>query len=284
MENIINSVLENTQVQQDELKDLNMFEVKEHPIESEYGVISGKKGIFVNRRNINIVSDRYEVHQPSEFLRTFNDVAKTTGLEVNRVMPNEHNGGLLLSAKFASQKIAGEDHDINLVFYTSHCGKYPTFLTLDTLRLACFNQLPVLYRNKSRFIFSEKHYRNALDMNLVKEALEYIPESISIHDHKMEQLKETKLSLDDFLDIWVDHYKVNKESKQFQTKVDKVKATYYNAPGQKQLHESGYKALQAMTFMTTHEGRDTKMKTETAFVKGGNDSLNWVEELLTLEA
>ena len=262
-------------------KEYKMFSVESAPIEGPYGTLEGKQGLFVNKQNINIVSDRYEVHQPAEVLNQFNQVAEKTGLQVNRVLPNPKNGGLLISAKYGDAvNFNGDSHDINLVFYTSHCGKYKTFLTLDTLRMACFNQLPALYRNQQRFIFSEKHYKNALDIEVIGKTLEGIPTSLEAHAETLEILGQKSFDFDSFVDLYKQHYKLNSEQKQYQTKLDKIKSVYYNAPGQQHLGENAYKALQAVTYMNTHEGRNTSMKEENSLIKGGNDSLVFVEELL----
>lgn len=263
----------------------DLFDVEEHRLNSEYGEIPGKKGIFVNEKNINIVSDRYEIHQPKDIAAQFHKATQESGLTVNRCIANPHNGGLLLSASYAKQRIAGDEHDVNITFYTSHDGKYKTFLSLDTLRIACFNQLPALYRNKKRFIFSEKHYKNALNIETLAEVLDHIPASIAAHSEKLNALKSVRLSLDNFVEMFIEKYKLKGEQKQFQNKIDTLKSTYYNAPGQDIApNHSAYKALQAVTYKNTHEGRNTELREENRLVKGGNDSLEWVEELLELES
>jgi hypothetical protein len=261
-------------------RDHNLFPVVSAPISGPYGEIEGKKGIFVKEKNINVVSNRYEVHQPSEILETFQHVADKTGLQINRILPNEHNGGLMISAKYSDCKVLGENHDVNLTFYTSHCGKYKTFLTLDLLRMACFNQVPTLYKNKDRHIFAEKHYKNALDIKLIGDSLEYIPASITAYEEKAESLNNTKMSFDYFAEMYAKHYKLNKEQKQFDSKVEKLRNVYYNATGQRGLDDSAYKAYQAITFMNTHELRNTAMKAENILTKSSNDSLVFLEELL----
>jgi hypothetical protein len=260
------------------------FTVESEPLPSPYGgYIPGKRGLFVNQNNINIVSDKYEVHQPSEIYQTFANVAARTNLEINRVITNPTNGGLLLSAKFADTKIVGENHDVNVTFYTSHCGKYKTFLTLDLLRIACFNQVPCLYRNKQRFIFAEKHYQNALDINLMESKLEAIPESVEAYNEKARQLQDTKLSFNSFRDYYVDHYKLKESQKQFDSKVEKLREVYYNATGQRELaNDSAYKAYQAITFFNTHELRDTAMREENILTKRASDSIVVLEELLAV--
>lgn len=262
-----------------------LFTVEEHNLTSHYGTIPNKKGLFVNGQNINIVSDRYEVHQPKDIAKQFYNATQSQGLEVNRCIANPNNGGLLLSAKYSNQIVGGDSTDINLTFYTSHDGKYKTFLSLDTLRIACFNQLPILYKNKDRFIFAEKHYKNALDIERIGQFIAGIPASVGQHNDKLNALKETKLSLADLTDLFIEHYKLKKEQKQFQTKVDAFKSMYYNAPGQAIApHNTAYKALQAITYRNTHEGRKTAMQEENRLIKGGNDSLEWLDNLLELSA
>lgn len=249
-----------------------------------YSAIPKKKGLFVEGKNINIVSDKYEIHQPKAIAAKFVEVSKSHGLEIGPVLPNKSNGGLLMSAKFKNLSLGGDSTDVNLTFYTSHDGKNKTFLSLDTLRIACYNQLPALYKNKSRFIFSEKHYQNALDIDLIGEVLENIPASMEAHNEKLLALKETKLSLDDFVTLWQTHYKVKTDAKQYDTKVAKMRAIYMNAPGQQQAPQnSAYRALQAMTYANTHEIKNTALQLENSVIGGGNDSLKWMDTLLNIE-
>ena len=94
----------------------NLFDVQEKPLFSDFGKIEGKKGLFVNGENINIVSDKYECHQPKAIACQFEKAMRNNGLEINRVLPNPKNGGLLLSAKYANQMLGGDNCDINLTF------------------------------------------------------------------------------------------------------------------------------------------------------------------------
>ena len=257
-----------------------MFDVVEKPISSDYGIIPNKKGLFVDGDCVNIVSDRYEVHQPREILEQFNQVAERTGLEVNRVLTNPANGGLLVSANYAKTQIAGEPHDVNVTFYTSHCGKYKTFMTLDLLRLSCFNQTPALYREKQRHIVSEKHYRNALNLDTISAKLAGLPQAVERYNEQALQLLDKPLSLTDFVEFFIEHYKIDQTAKRFQSKVDELKAMYYNAPGQSHLGSNAYKAYQAITFNNTHGGRDTLYKNEQVIGKKSDDSLVVLEKLL----
>lgn len=262
----------------------NLFNVDSLTLNTnEHGIVPKKRGLFVNGNCINIVSDRYEVHQPSEIYQRFVNVAEQSNLTVNRVLPNPNNGGLLLSAKYDSVQLRGEQHDVNLTFYTSHDGKYKTFLTLDLLRMACYNQIPTLYANKSRFIFAEKHYQNALNLDLIEDILAHIPETLQSYVEKMEMLGDMSINFDTFAEMYREHYKIKTEQKQYQSKMDKLASVYYNAPGQNIIHSgTGYKAFQAVTYLNTHEIKNTAMIEENRLIKNGNDSLNFMDKLLAV--
>ena len=262
----------------------DFFTVDNLPLTSPRGTVANKRGIFVGNNCINVVSPSYEVHQPLDVYKTFLNVAESTGLEVKRVLNNPVNGGLLISAEYSQCKIIGEDHAVNLTFYTSHCGKYKTFLTLDLLRIACFNQTPVLYKNKDRHIFAEKHYRNALDISLIESTLEGIPASIEAYNTQCELLEDTVMSWEDFVEYYIEANKVNREAKQFQTKIDKLKAIYCNAPGQRELGANQYKAYNAVTYMNTHEGRETALKQERVYLQGSADSIKHLRGLQSIAA
>ena len=262
-------------------KSPRIFEVESLPISSRHGEIADKKGLFVNGSCINIVSDRYKIHQPSEVYKTFEDLATSHGLNIDKVLTNPKNGGMLLSAHYADLKFLGEEHKASLVFYTSHCGKYRTFLTLDFLRVACFNQIPALYKNKQRHIISEKHYQNSLDIKSFEKVLESLPKQIQAHNEKVELLQQKHLSFDSFRDLYIQHKKLDVEQKQFDSKMAEFKGRYFHAKGQNGLGENAYKAWQAITYENTHGGRDTAMKMENNFIKGGDDSLVWLDALLT---
>lgn len=262
----------------------SVFTVEKHPVSSKFGIIENREGIFVNEKCINIVSDRYEIHQPSEIISRFENFSKKCGLEPNRVITNANNGGLLMSAKCAEIKILNEKHIVNITFYTSHCGKYRTFLSLDALRVACFNQVPMLIKRKERHLISEKHYKNSLNMNLLEKKLGEIPASIAHLTEQAEILQQKKLSFNDFLDMYVSHFKIDKAAKQFDTKVNNLKDTYFSAPGQQHLDNNGWKAYNAITFDNTHNLRDTKYKEETRITKASAQSLEFLEVLLEAAA
>lgn len=249
-----------------------------------FGKIPGKRALMVGNEGdqhcVNIVSDKYEIHQPVDIYRQFERVSNEFGLTLNKTIFNPKNGGLLISANYKSGKIVGDDHDMNLTFYTSHCGKYKTFLTLDLLRIACMNQVPALYRNKDRHIFSEKHYRNALSIDLLGELLQDLPTAIETHHELMDTLRSKSFSKADFVEFAKDHWNLKKEQKQYQSKMDKIIAAFDHAPGQSHLENSAYKAYNAVTYMNTHAIRNTPMKNETVMIKNSQNSLTAMQELL----
>ena len=262
-----------------------MFTVKEMPIFSDFGKIHNKKGLFVDEKCINIVSDKYEIHQPKEILATFTSVAERTGLEISTVKTNSFNGGMLISAKYSECFIADDKHDINLVFYTSHCGKYRTFLTLNALRIACFNQVPVLYKNQNRFIVAEKHYQNALDVNMIERVLENIPASVAAYKTRADRLKDVRLTEADFVEWYVKQMKWNEDSKQFDSKVAKLRAVYRGAEGQDVAGDNtAWKGFNAVTYINTHGGKNTALREENALIKGGDLSLKLFDNLFSLAA
>lgn len=269
----------------DEIKEREFFEVEKLPISGPYGNLPDKKGIFIGEKCINIVSPRYDIHQPSEIYQTFQNAVKSAGLEINRTIANPKNGGLLLSAKYGNCKIVGEDHDINLTFYTSHCGKFRTFLTLDLLRLLCENQVPALIKDNERHIFSEKHYKNSLKMEKLEQALDLIPQGVQAYNAQAEQLKDTKIKYSDFVEYFKKHYKLDSDSKQFDSKIAKLGEAYHHAPGQSAITtDSGYKAYNAITYLNTHGLRNSAMKEESIITRASNDSLTVLGELLQFAA
>lgn len=257
-----------------------------HPVISKdisaegYGKIHGKRALMVQDKCVNIVSDRYEVHQPTEIYQQFENVSNQFGLEIRKSIFNPNNGGLLISARYGSEQIVGDDHDVNLTFYTSHCGKYKTFLTMDMLRIACMNQVPALYADKGRHIFAEKHYKNALNVELLGELLSDLPTAINTHIELMNTLRSKSFGKDDFVAFAKDHWNLKKEQKQYDSKVAKIIGAYNHAQGQEHLEDSAYKAYNAVTYLNTHSVRNTPMKNETVMIKNSNDSLKAMQELL----
>lgn len=263
------------------LRDYGILPVESSAISGPYGTIEGKKGLFCDSECINIVSDRYEIHQPSEILSQFKNVAAETGLEVKRVLFNKSNGGLLISSKINDCKIVGENHDLSLTFYTSHCGKYKTFLSLSALRIACFNQVPMLVRKKSNHLFAEKHYKNALNVQSLGKLLEKIPSLVDQHNAKAETMQSKIVKFSDFVELCREKWKAEAETRAWEKKMEKLRSAYYNAPGQDIIqNDSAYKAYQAITFLNTHDGRDTKYKEETVITKNAIECLEFEEILL----
>lgn len=250
------------------------------PIHTDLGEIPNKKALLVGDKCINIVSDKYEIHQPSDIFDQFQKVSNKFGLEIRKTVFNPNNGGLLISARYDQTNFVGDDHDVNLTFYTSHCGKFKTFLTMDMLRIACMNQVPALYRENDRHIFAEKHYRNSLNVDLFGELLADLPTAINTHNEMMEIMRSTSFRRDDFVEFAKDHWKLKKEQAQYESKINKLVSAYNNAPGQSQLEDSVYKAYNAVTYINTHEVRNTPMQNETVMVKNSQDSLKAMEELL----
>lgn len=260
----------------------DFFVIEKEPMFSTYGEIQNRKVLYVNEKPINQVSNDFQIHQPIDIYRRFESVSKSHGLEINRVITNPANGGLLISARFSQMEIVGETHDINLSFYTAHDSRYRTFMSVDLLKLMCFNQVPTLYRNNERFVISEKHYRNALDYNVIDEALINIPAVIYAYEEKATQMKDFKFSMKDFIEFYINSYKVDTEAKKFNEKVKNLKDVYYNAAGQKYIGDNLYKAWNAITFMNTHQVKKTAMVEENRLIKNGNDSLKQLDRLLAI--
>lgn len=210
----------------------------------------------------NMVSNKYDVHQPSEILEQFTNAVNQHGLSVERVLSNPANGGLMISAKYANQMIAGDSHDIDLVFYTSHDGKRRTFLTLQALRLACFNQAPMLARNGDKHLFSEKHYGRALEMETIGQTLASIPQAVEQYDSKLNRLLNDNLSFDDFISFLVKANKIPEpraKSCQHDSKVEKWMEAY-NRPEIATIPEgTKLRAYNAVTWLNTHDLRESRV-------------------------
>jgi len=252
------------------------------PLNGPYGTIENKKGVFCDQKCINVVSNNYELHQPSEILQSFENVAKRGGLAINKVLFNRHNGGLLINAKFDECKIVGEKHDTQVTFYTSHCGAYKTFLSLSLLRIACFNQVPVLNKNKSNHIFAEKHYKNALCVATFEKLLEKIPALVSAYNTRAEILQDKTITFETFADLCAEKWKEDKTSKKWEKRYNKLKEHYYHGMGQDiARRDSAYKAFQAITHQNTHGLRNTTMREENLITKSAKESLEFEEILLS---
>lgn len=266
-------------------RDQELMPVEKLPISSEYGDIPDKKGIFCDQKCINIVANSYQVHQPIDIYNRFVESSNQNGLEVNRVLFNKLSGGMLLSAKYKDIKIAGEKHDASLVFYTSHCGKYCSYLSLDLLRIACDNQVPTIVKNKSRHLIKTKHHARSFDIvSNIGQYLETLPALIEDYNERSELLMQSGSNVDRFVEYAIEHFKIDREAKRFDSKVNRLKDIYYNAPGQAELSDSAYKVWNAFTFHNTHELRDTKMREENRTIKNMDDSAQILVELCELEA
>lgn len=262
------------------MKNQTILPVTSQTIQSNGITIPNKRALMVDDKCVNIVSGAYEIHQPMAIYEQFQTVAQETGLQINGHLYNKNNGGLLISAKYQTAKIIGDSHDINLTFYTSHCGKYKTFLTMDLLRMACMNQVPALYGNKKRHLFAEKHYKNALDITLMGDLIAGIPQALANHIELMELLQSKSFTIDNFVEFAADHWNLKKEQKQFDSKVANLKAVYLNAQGQSTLGNNAYKAFNAITYINTHNGKNTAMKDENVMTKNSDNTLKAMTELL----
>lgn len=264
------------------IKDSKVFSVDSLVLGSEeHGPIEGKRGLFVGNKCINIVSDRYEVHQPTDIINSFTKVADACNLKINKILTNPNNGGVLINAEYGGCKIAGEDHNAQINFFTSHCGKYRTIMSLDYLRMACMNQIPALYKAKEKHIFSLKHYKGSLDLGIIESQLSLIPEAIAEQCERATLLQQTPMSFNDFMDLFTDHAKLEPTAARYDNKVNELRNIYNNEQGQTELSNSAYKAQQAVTFYNTHAGRETSYKEENQLFTKRNDSLKFQEVLLS---
>jgi hypothetical protein len=258
-----------------------LFEVESLPLHSQYGTLKGKKGLFVNGSCINIVSDRYEVHQPSEILAEFQEVAASGGIDVEAVKTNPATGAMMIVSSLASCKIAGEDHKAKLIFYTSHDGKNKTFLSLDFLRIVCMNQLRKLYKNESQHIFAEKHYKNALSLKTIGPVIDSLNQELAEQENLAQRLLEKRIDFSKAREVFASHKKYDEQQKQFESKMAEFRATYFSAPGQNDLPDhSAYKLLNAVTYLNTHKVKATQNALETQHITNAKDSLDFVELLL----
>lgn len=244
----------------------------------------GKKGLFVENAMINVVSENYKVVQPLQVVKQFMEVAKQTDLKVNKILNNPNNGGLLISSTFEETRIAGEDHNVNVVFYTSHDGKYKTMLTLQTLRIACFNQVPTLYRDrKDNIIFSEKHYRNTLDVDLISKRLLDIPDAVQRYNEIANMLKSASMTKKQFIDFYINHAKIDTEAPRSAGKIAKIENIWQSGQGQELCgSDNMWRALNAVSYLNTHETKAGKFKNENVFLKNQQDTQEVINELVML--
>lgn len=253
-----------------------MFTVNEKAIKTEDNVvIPGKKALLINEKCVNIVSNRYKVVQPTDVMETFQ---KMSGLTIDKVITNPNTGGLLLSSKLESTMLGGEEHAIDLTFYTCHNGSYKTFLSMQALRMACMNQLPALSSVQGLYLYATKHY-NEVHMDDLKEIVETIPLHLSNFKAQYQGLHDIKFTKEAFLAEFVEHMKIQDEQKKDKV-ISKISDIYSFAKGQETLtNDSAYKAYQAVTYMNTHNVRKGKNVVETVNIKNQKDSFNWFETL-----
>lgn len=259
-----------------------LFTVDKRRAMTVLGPLEGRNVLMVGERciNPNMVSDNYEVHQPKDIYRAFANVATKTGLTIGGVLQSPTIGGLIITAKYGSTKILGEDHDIHFTLFTSHDGKNRTILTLDSLRMACFNQIPILQSNQKRHIISEKHFRNALDINVLEAAIENTPNNVEAYAEKADVLINSRLPFNIFLDMYAEENNINTENPAFDKKAARIKEIYYSGKGQNIIPDNtGYKALQAITYMNTHELRETSNSNVNRHIKKADNSCQMIETL-----
>ena len=243
-------------------------------------LIPRRKALYVDDQCINIVSNRYKVVQPTEVVKTFESVS---GLTVTNQLTNRNTGGLFLSSTIETKALCGEDHKIDVVFYTGHNGMYKTFLSMQAMRIACFNQLPAIAGNEDLFLISEKHFYD-FDFKKLKKTLEGLPLHLSNFQVQYEMLKDIKYTRDQFLKDFIKFFKVQEEQKDKVS--EKVVDMYQFAQGQDVLtNDSAYKAFQAVTYHLTHNGREkVKNRLETVNIKNQAKAHTWLDNLVSLAA
>ena len=264
---------------------MELFKIKSVPVSSPFGQIKGQNALYTLDENgkpiecINgKVSDRYKIHQPIEVIKAFESAANNCNLTIKKVLTNPYTGGLLINAEYGNCRLVGENHNVQINFYTAHDGKRKTFASLDLLRMACFNQIPTLFRNKERHILSEKHY-NPLCFNALEKLISEVPNALNRKQENIEKLRDTKLSLNDFLEIWIKYENLDRESKSFGRKIQTIRDIYINGRGQENIQNTAYAAYQAVTYNNTHtETRRTKNEIENGIKKQNNSLL--FEQLL----
>jgi len=272
------------------LDDMKFFEVSRQPVTLEGTdiLVPRKNAITVNGTPTgHMTSEKYAIHQPKNIYRSFQRVCKKTGLEIDRKRSflNPSNGGMILSAKYKTKMFdtgnKKERHDFNVVFYTAHDGKYKTFLTIDVLRLLCMNQAPALYRGKDNHVMSEKHYKNALKLSTLESRLEGIEQSVNMYQARMENLCDVKMTLADFKEFYIAHYKLDKESSHFDGKMETLEDVYYDAKGQSEIaNDTAYKAFNVITYLNTHKVSNTNGREENKLTVKAKDTSKVLRELL----
>lgn len=236
--------------------------------------VPNKKALIVDDQVINIVSDRYKVVQPSDVMRSFE---RTSGLTIDNVLSNPKTGGLLIKTRLASPKFLGEDHQIDLTFYTGHNGKYRTILTLQALRMACFNQLPAINSNKSLWLMNEKHYKD-FDLLGMESLLDSIPLQLANFKSQYESLADISITKKQFLELFAEEKKATDKT------IEEISSIYSFARGQRELSDNtAYKAYNAITYYNTHSKRASKTEQiERETFKNANDNHKFLNSMLAL--
>lgn len=250
------------------------FQIDERPIFStdENGMpiqIKNRKGLFVGNKNVNIVAPSYKIVQPADVIRTFEN---TSGLTIDRVLTNHNTGAILLKSSLENPFIDGEEHKIDLTFYTGHNGQYRTLLSLQALRVACFNQMPAIAGNKNLWLMSEKHY-SSFNLEHMQSIIEQLPLMIANFKNQYVALKDINLSKKDFLELFATHYKATDKA------IEKMSDVYSFARGQESLSDNGYKAYQAITYDLTHNGRNGKNGLEKDNIKSMTEAHKFMQLL-----
>lgn len=261
--------------------DTELFTVDMHDIQTEaHGAIPNKKALIVDGECVNVVSDKYEVHQPNEILAQFREVAANTGLEINQVIPSPHRGGLIITAKYNEVSFLDEKHDMGVMLFTTHCSSYSTFVATNVQRIFCMNQIPAIAGNNDNILFKEKHYANALEMDTIAPAIEELPQIAANYRNVAEALNAKRMTEREMVEFYVKFYKLDEEQRNFDSRITRLLETYHNAAGQSHLKPTAYKAFQAVTYLNTHHIRATENASEVKMVGKQKDSLKFQQALL----
>lgn len=237
-----------------------MFDIIEAPVKNAVTdqIIKGRKGLFVDDHCVNIVSDRYKVVQPQMIVDLFQS---NTNLEITKTASNVNNGSLLLGAKYKDITINNEAHNLTLSFYTGHNTQYSTFVSLQALRVACMNQLPALIGSPQLHLMKCKHIHE-FPFDDLQKLIETLPRHVSNFEVQCDRLKESKLTLNEFLELYVEFFKLQEKASKDKT-ISKITALYKQAPGQDIItNDTAYKAFHTVTYDLTHNIRNSKNNLE----------------------
>lgn len=249
-------------------------------VDGAYGlIITDDQGVETPVKRI--VSKGFAVHQPSQVLKAFENVAERTNLDVTQVIQNPSKGGLIIQAKYEGTRIVGEEHDVMVSLLTSHDGTTSTILSLYALRHVCWNQAAMISKENELHLFKTKHYRNALDIDVFEEKIADIPERVRMYNARMENLLETRLTYDNFADFYINHFNVDKESSGFDNVMEKLKSRYYHADGQDIIaNDTAYKAFHCVTHAMTHGTQENSTIDQFASLSRQVKSQSVLDELL----